>query len=278
MPAHENTSPAAILPNSCDPTWSRIREEAEAAALEEPQMAGFIYSAILNHETLEQAVGFRGAQLLDHGDVSAVLVQQAFEDMFCRERKVSEAMRADIAAYLDRDPACGRSLEPVLFFKGFQAVQTYRLAHWLHRRGKHNFALYLQSRSSKCFGVDIHPAAVLGQGIFIDHAHAIVIGETAVVDDEVSILHDVTLGGTGKEHGDRHPKIRHGVLIGAGAKILGNIEVGCCARVAAGSVVLSDVPPAVTVAGVPARVVGEAGCSEPALSMDHTLASGDTGE
>jgi serine O-acetyltransferase len=174
-------------------------------------------------------------------------------------------------ATLDRDPATHRVLEPVLYFKGFHAIQTHRLAHWLWSKGRRDFALYLQSRSSAVFQCDIHPAARVGRGIFLDHATGVVVGETAVIEDDVSILHDVTLGGTGKEAGDRHPKIRYGVMIGAGAKILGNIEVGHCARIAAGSVLLKSVPNNVTVAGVPARVVGRAGCPEPSRTMDQML-------
>lgn len=261
-----------------DPVWDRICHEAEQAQHREPQFSGYLFSSILNHNSLEQAISYRIAEILDHADIRAALIRQAYEDLFTNDPKVGQAMRADIVAVFERDPACDRYIEPVLYFKGFQALQTYRLAHAMWKMGRRDFALYLQSRASKIFGVDIHPAAQVGQGVFLDHAHAIVIGETAVVENEVSILHDVTLGGTGKSHGDRHPKIRKGVLIGAGAKILGNIEVGACARVAAGSVVLSDVPPAMTVAGVPARIVGEAGCSEPALRMDHILASSDEDE
>src|SRR5690606_7712384 len=172
------------------------------------------------------------------------------------------------------DPACLRFMEAVLYFKGFHALQTHRLAHWLLNRGRRDFALYLQSRSSAVFQTDINPAAKIGRGIFLDHATGLVVGETAVVEDNVSILQDVTLGGTGKEMGDRHPKIRHGVLIGAGAKILGNIEIGHCTKVAAGSVVVKPVPPNKTVAGVPARIIGEAGCEEPSRAMDQLLREG----
>lgn len=178
--------------------------------------------------------------------------------------EIGRALRADIVAVYERDPACARYIEPVLYFKGYQALAVHRLSHHLWKRGRKDFAFYLQSRASSQLGLDIHPAARLGKGIMLDHATGIVIGETAVVEDEVSILHNVTLGGNGKETGDRHPKVRRGVLIGAGAKILGNIEIGACTRVAAGSVVLSDVPPYKTVAGVPARIVGEAGCNQPA--------------
>jgi serine O-acetyltransferase len=176
-------------------------------------------------------------------------------------------------AVYERDPACHRFLQPILFFKGYQAVQAYRIGHWLWQAGRIDLSYFVQMRVSEVFGVDIHPAARVGKGIMIDHAHSIVIGETAVVGDNVSMLHSVTLGGTGKEDGDRHPKIGDGVLIGAGAKVLGNIHVGHCSRIAAGSVVLEDVPPNSTVAGVPARVVGKAGCAQPALTMDQILKS-----
>ncbi|MEM8538290.1 MAG: serine O-acetyltransferase, partial [Pseudomonadota bacterium] len=179
------------------------------------------------------------------------------------------AARADVVAIYDRDPACHRFMQPLLFFKGFQAVQAYRLGHWLYEQGRRDMAYFIQMRASEVFGVDIHPAARIGQGIMIDHAHSVVVGETAVVGDNVSMLHSVTLGGTGKEDDDRHPKIGDGVLIGAGAKVLGNIKVGHCSRIAAGSVVLEEVPPMKTVAGVPAKIVGEAGCAQPSNTMDQ---------
>ena len=171
---------------------------------------------------------------------------------------------------VDRDPACERLIEPLLYFKGFHAIQTHRLAHWLWTNGRRDFALYLQSRSSDVFQTDIHPAAVFGKGIFLDHATGLVVGATSVIDDDVSILQNVTLGGTGNETGDRHPKVRRGVMIGAGAKILGNIEIGACSLIAAGSVVLRPVPPNTTMAGVPARAVGTA-CAEPSRSMNQIL-------
>jgi serine O-acetyltransferase len=203
--------------------------------------------------------------------VSGELIRQAYADALKDDPAIGAAFRADIVATIDRDPAADRYLDPVLYFKGFHAIQTHRLAHWLWGKGRKDFAAYLQSRSSAVFQTDINPAARIGRGIFLDHATGLVVGETAVVEDDVSMLQDVTLGGTGKQDGDRHPKIRRGVLIGAGAKILGNIEVGECARIAAGSVVLKPVPAHMTVAGVPARVVGEAGCAEPARAMDQML-------
>jgi len=252
-----------------DPVWARVRVEAEEIVRREPELATFIYSTILNHDTLEAAVVHRLAERLDRPDISGELIRQVFEDALKHEPSIGETFRADIVAVVDRDPATRRCIEPVLYYKGFHAIQTHRLAHWLWTQGRRDFAYWLQSRSSAAFQCDIHPAARVGRGIFLDHATGLVVGETAVIEDDVSMLLGVTLGGTGKEHEDRHPKIRRGVLIGAGAKILGNIEIGHCARVAAGSVVLKPVPHNTTVAGVPARVVGEAGCPEPARSMDQ---------
>jgi serine O-acetyltransferase len=258
---------------SVDPLWTRLRADAEALLAAEPALSSFILATILQQPSLEASVVHRISQRLDHADLPAELIRQAFAQALAEDPGIAEAIRADILAVLDRDPAANRLIEPVLYFKGFHAIQTHRLANHLLRQGRRDFALYLQSRSSAVFQIDINPAAVLGKGLFFDHATGIVIGETVVIEDDVSILQDVTLGGTGKELGDRHPKIRRGVLIGAGAKILGNIEVGHCARVAAGSVVLAPVPHNTTVAGVPARVVGEAGCAEPARSMIQILES-----
>jgi serine O-acetyltransferase len=258
-----------------DPVWARIRREAEEIARREPELATFIYSTILHHDTLEAAVVHRVAERLDSPQVSAELIRQAYADALEHEPAIGDAFRADIVATLDRDPATNRFLEPVLYFKGFHAIQTHRLAHWLWGRGRKDFAYYLQSQSSAVFQTDINPAVNIGRGIFLDHATGLVVGETAMIEDDVSILQEVTLGGTGKEAGDRHPKIRRGVLIGAGAKILGNIEIGHCARIAAGSVVLKPVPHNTTVAGVPAKVIGEAGCPEPSRKMDHLFQDDD---
>jgi serine O-acetyltransferase len=260
-----------------DPVWRQVRDEAQAAVADEPALASFILETILQQPTLEDAIVHRVSARLDHPDVHAGLIRQAFTEALADEPGIAEAFRADIMAVYDRDPACARLIEPILYFKGFQALQTHRLAHWLLKKGRRDFALYLQSRSSNVFQTDINPAAVVGRGIFLDHATGIVVGETAEIGDDVSILQDVTLGGTGKETGDRHPKIRRGVLIGAGAKILGNIEIGHCARIASGSVVLQAVPPNKTVAGVPARIVGEAGCSEPARRMNQLIEDDGTG-
>lgn len=270
---HEPRARASL--RNVDPVWDRIREEAADIAAKDPSLGGFIFSNVLNYDTFEDALCHRLAQRLDHVDVCGELIVQAFRDALEEEPDIGAASRADIVAIHDRDPACLRYVEPLLYFKGFQAVQIHRMAHRLWHMGRKDFAYYLQSRMSQIFSVDIHPAARLGRGIMIDHAHSIVIGETASVGDDCSLLHGVTLGGTGKVHGDRHPKVRRGVLIGAGAKILGNIEIGECARIASGSVVLHDVPANRTVAGVPAKVVGYAGCEEPARVMDHTLFEGE---
>src|SRR5262249_36863555 len=268
MMAREQTKAANTL-DKVDPVWARIRGEAEEVARREAELATFIYSTILHHSTLEAAVVHRITERLDHPDVSAELIRQTYHEALEDQPSIGIAFRADIAATYDRDPATDRFIEPVLYFKGFHAIQTHRLAHWLWGKGRRDFAYYLQSRSSAAFQTDIHPAAPIGRGIFLDHATGLVVGETAVIEDDVSILHDVTLGGTGKDHGDRHPKIRSGVMLGAGAKVIGNIEIGHCARVAAGSVVLKSVPHNTTVAGVPAKVIGEAGCPEPSRTMDQ---------
>lgn len=256
---------------SVDPIWDVVRSEADAAADKEPLLGAFFFSSIINQPSLEAAVAHRIAARLNHGDVPDSLIRQSFEAMLEDDDSWRTIMRVDLQAVFERDPACMRYMEPLLYFKGFHAIQTHRLAHWLLNKGRRDVALYLQSRASAQFQTDINPAARMGKGIFLDHATGLVVGETAVIGDDVSILHSVTLGGTGKEGSDRHPKIANGVLIGAGAKILGNINVGQCSKIAAGSVVLADVPECKTVAGVPAKVVGEAGCSEPSRAMDQML-------
>lgn len=271
-------SSASAVPARLDPVWSSLREEAEAIARSEPALASLVLSNILNHDSLESAVAHRVADRLDHSAVDGDMIRHAFREMFADQKDLSETLRADLVAVYDRDPACNRFVEAVLYFKGFHAIQTQRLSHWLFYNNRQDFAFYLQSRASEIFQVDIHPAVPMGKGLFIDHATGVVIGGTAIIENDVSILQNVTLGGTGKEDGDRHPKIREGVLIGAGANILGNIEVGHCSRVAAGSVVLAAVPANVTVAGVPAKVVGKAGCAEPSRTMDQILRNGTAGD
>ncbi|MGR3435035.1 MAG: serine O-acetyltransferase [Shimia sp.] len=254
-----------------DPVWERLVEEARDAVASEPLLGGLIHSSILHHGSLEAALAYRISVKLASPEMSEQLLREVADAAFADDPGLARAARTDIVAVFDRDPACHRLIQPVLFFKGFQAVQSYRLAHWLWRQERRDLAYFVQARVSEVYGVDIHPGARVGKGIMIDHAHSIVIGETAVVGDNVSMLHSVTLGGTGKEDDDRHPKIGDGVLIGAGAKVLGNIRVGHCSRIAAGSVVLAEVPPMKTVAGVPAKIVGEAGCDQPSVSMNHLL-------
>ncbi|MBO9408059.1 serine O-acetyltransferase [Shimia sp. R9_1] len=254
-----------------DPVWQQITREAQEAVREEPLMGGLVHACVLHHHSIERALSYRFAAKLSSNEMSMVILREIADEAFAADPALAASARADLMAIYERDPACHRLLQPILYFKGYQAVQAYRIGHWLWEQGRYDLSYFIQMRTSEIFGIDIHPAAKIGKGIMIDHAHSIVIGETAVVGDNVSMLHSVTLGGTGKEEEDRHPKIGDGVLIGAGAKVLGNIRVGHCSRIAAGSVVLQEVPPCKTVAGVPAKVVGEAGCDQPAVSMDQVL-------
>ncbi|MEX0370793.1 MAG: serine O-acetyltransferase [Tateyamaria sp.] len=257
--------------SSIDPVWDQITDEARQAVSDEPLIGGFVHACILHHKSIEKALSYRIAAKLASNEMSMVVVREIVEEAYAKSPELVAAARADLVAVYERDPACHRLLQPILYFKGYQAMQAYRVGHYLWAAGHTDLAYFFQMRVSEIFGVDIHPAARIGKGIMIDHAHSIVIGETAVVGDNVSMLHSVTLGGTGKEEEDRHPKIGDGVLIGAGAKVLGNIKVGNCSRIAAGSVVLEEVPPCKTVAGIPAKIVGEAGCDQPSVSMNHML-------
>jgi serine O-acetyltransferase len=252
-----------------DSMWQRIRTEAAKQASEEPILASLLHATILNHTRLELALSFHLASQLATPDVSSLLLRKVIMEAFESDASIQTAVRADLQAVEDRDSACHELYIPFLYFKGFHALQTYRIAHWLWTTGRESLALFFQNRMSTTFSVDIHPAATLGQGILLDHATGLVIGETAVVGKNVSILQSVTLGGTGKDEGNRHPKIGDGVLISAGAKILGNICVGAGAKVGAGSVVLEDVPAHTTVAGVPAKIVGRPASDQPALEMEH---------
>ncbi len=255
----------------CDPVWDQINTEAVATVRDEPLLGGLVHSSILHHKSLESSLAYRTSMKLASNEMPEQILREICDWAYRSDPDIGTAARADIVAVYDRDPACDRYILPLLFFKGFQALQAFRISHWLWCEGRRDIARFFQMRVSEVFGVDIHPAARIGKGIMIDHAHSIVIGETAVVGDNVSMLHSVTLGGTGKEEEDRHPKIADGVLIGAGAKVLGNIKIGHCSRIAAGSVVLEEVPPCKTVAGVPARIVGEAGCDQPSVRMDQLL-------
>lgn len=258
-------------PRSVDPVWSKIREAAATAAAKEPVLTGMLHATVLSQSRFEGALSYHLARLVGTTEVPAALIRQIFDEAFDADPGIGLAARFDIEAVVGRDPACTSHLDPLLWFKGYHALQTYRAAHWLWTQGRRALAHYLQSRASGLFALDIHPGAVIGKGIFIDHGTGVVIGETAVVEDGVSMLHGVTLGGTGKERGDRHPKVRRGVLLGAGAKVLGNIEIGMCAKIAAGSVVLEPVPAGCTAAGVPARIIGCVDVAEPALEMDQRI-------
>jgi len=251
--------------------WAQLRVEAMQAAAEEPLLASYLHASILHHDRIEDALSYHLAQKLGHGDLPALQLREVIREAYIADPQMAVMAVRDMRVVRERDPACRTYLQPFLYFKGYGGLQAYRIAHWLWKQEREILAYYLQSRVSELFAVDIHPAAEIGAGVFIDHAHGIVIGETAVVEDDVSMLHSVTLGGTGKEGGDRHPKIRRGVMIGAGAKVLGAIEVGEDARIAAGSVVLEDVPARCTVAGIPARPIGGTCCegSTPAKEMNQ---------
>jgi serine O-acetyltransferase len=254
-----------------DPIWATLRAEAAKLADSEPALASFVHAVVLKHERLEDALSYHLANKVGCDDLSPMLVREIFQEAFAATPEIGAAVRADLSAVFERDPACHTYVQALLFFKGFHALQCYRIAHWLWTKGRKPMALFFQNRVSELFAVDIHPAARLGRGIMIDHATGLVIGETAVVEDDVSMLHDVTLGGTGKAEEDRHPKIRRGVLLAAGAKVLGNIEVGEYSRVGAGSVVLKSVPPHCTVAGVPAKPIGGKCPDRPSQDMDQLI-------
>lgn len=255
----------------CDPIWLALRAQAQELSEKEPALASLAHATMLNHERLEDALSYHLARKIGGEEVSAMLAREVFDEALDADPRIGKAVRADLSAVFERDPACHSYVQAFLFFKGFHALQCHRIAHWLWEQGRATIAYFLQSRVSQLFAVDIHPAARMGRGIMMDHATGIVIGETAVVEDDVSMLHGVTLGGTGKETGDRHPKIRRGVLLSAGAKVLGNIEVGEYSRVGAGSVVIQAVPANCTVAGVPARIIGCAGSDRPSQTMDQRI-------
>lgn len=254
------------------PVWAALRNEAYAAAKNEAALASLLAAVILNHETLGDALSYQLARKLGDQELRAMSLRDTIEEAYESDPSIVEIAEADLKAVFERDPACKGYVQPFLFFKGFLALQTHRVAHWLWNEGRETLAFYLQSRSSELFQVDINPATRIGRGVFVDHGTGIVIGETAVIGDDVSMLQGVTLGGTGAERGDRHPKVGKGVLLGAGAKVLGNITIGDYAKIASGSVVLKPVPAGCTAAGVPARLVNCPTCDEPAKSMDHTLA------
>ncbi|HWF00368.1 MAG TPA: serine O-acetyltransferase [Caulobacteraceae bacterium] len=259
--------------DSAHHVWSSLRQEAQVVGREEPSLASLVTAVILRHADFASALSYQLARKLGDQELRAMSVREVAQEAYLSEPLIVEHALADLQAVFERDPACKGYVQPFLHFKGYQALQTHRVAHWLWGRGRESLAFYLQSRVSELFQVDIHPAARIGAGAFFDHGTGIVIGETAVIGRDVSMLHGVTLGGTGAERGDRHPKVGNGVLFGAGAKVLGNIRIGDNAKVASGSVVLQDVPCGCTAAGVPARLINCPTCEEPARTMDHTLAS-----
>lgn len=255
--------------HTADTVWQSIRDEAAAVIDREPALASYYYAAILKHSSLTAAISFELANKLNSAAVPAVLLRELIETTIAGRPAIYQAMVKDICAHVERDPACDKYSMPLLYFKGFHALQAHRISHELWNQGRHFLAYYLQNQVSQQFGVDIHPGAKIGSGIMIDHATGVVIGETAVLGNDISMLHSVTLGGIGCERGDRHPKIGDGVLLSVGAKVLGNVTVGAGSRIGAGSVVLTDIPPNTTVAGVPAQVVGSNSSVKPALSMQH---------
>ena len=261
-----------VSPENPPRVWAALRTEAAHEAQAEPGLASLLNAVVLKHDRLSSALSYQLARKIADQELRAMSAREIAEEAYAADPSIVDKAEADLRAVFERDPACKGYVQPFLFFKGFMALQTHRVSHWLWNEGREALAFYLQSRCSEIFAVDIHPAAVMGSGIFIDHGTGIVIGETAVVGDDVSMLHGVTLGGTGAERGDRHPKIGRGVLLGAGAKVLGNITVGDYAKVASGSVVLKPVPSGCTAAGVPARMINCPTCEAPARTMDHTLA------
>ena len=256
-------------------TWAELRRLAIAEAEREPILSGHLYDLVIRHRGYREALSYLIAASLGNQVFNAVAMSDLCNETLALQPDIITSSLYDLEAVRERDPACENVLIPYLYYKGFKGLQAYRVAHALWDAGRTGVARFMQSRITEVFAIDIHPAARVGRGVFIDHATGIVVGQTSVIEDDVSMLQSVTLGGTGKEAGDRHPKIRRGVLIGAGAKILGNIEIGHCARIAAGSVVLKSVPHNTTVAGVPARVIGEAGCPEPSRAMDHLFQDGE---
>lgn len=260
---------------SCDESttevWGHIRAEVAEFSAREPCLASYFYANILSHDSLCSALAFHIATRLGCDSVPAMTLAEVFDAAMADDPDILRAAVADIRAHFERDPACNHYAVPVLYFKGFQALQAYRFSHWLWRRGRRSLALFLQNRISTTLDVDIHPAARIGRGIMIDHATGVVIGATATVGNDVSLLHGVTLGGSGTAHGVRHPQVADGVLISVGAKLLGSIRIGEGAKIAGGSLVLDDVPPHVTVAGVPAKVVGRPAQPSPSLDMDQGM-------
>lgn len=250
--------------------WQTVRDEAQSAAAGEPMLASFLNMTVLRHDSLERVLAFHLSSKLGNPTMDMRTLYELYLHALEREPQIGAAMQADMVAYYERDPACDQYCLPLLYFKGFHAIQAHRINHWLYQNGRKTLAYFLQNRMSEVFGVDIHPAARFGHGLMLDHATGFVAGETAVLGNNISILHGVTLGGSGKEGGDRHPKIGDGVMIGANASILGNIRIGDNSKIGAGSVVVADVPSSITVVGVPAKPVGRS-VKTPSADMDQSL-------
>ena len=251
--------------------WQQLKSEAEQVILQEPLLASYVSACILNHNSLQSALSFILANKLSDDVMPATTVRELFDKAFSESPNIIQDALCDIKAVFERDAAVGTHLAVIIYMKGFQSIQVHRLAHFLWLNNRKELALFMQSQNSEVFGVDIHPACKIGRGVMLDHATGIVIGETTVIEDNVSILQQVTLGGTGNEKGDRHPKIRSGVLIAAGATVLGNIEIGIGAKIGAGSVVLTDVEPHTTVVGIPAKVVGKPCTEMPSETMNQSF-------
>ncbi len=256
-----------------DKLWIKIKSEASEVSLQEPSLSPLINRTILRHACLKQAIIYQLSQKISSNDVADEVITRVSQEAFGADHNLIKSAELDLLAVFDRDPACTSIMQPILFFKGFLALQAYRISNWLWNNNRTTLAYFIQSQLSEVFSIDIHPGAKIGKGIMIDHAHSIVIGETSIIGNNVSILHSVTLGGTGNKDQKRHPTIEDGVLLGAGAKILGDITVGFCSKIASGSVVLQSVPPQKTAAGVPAKVVGDTGCSEPSVTMNQLIKS-----
>ncbi len=251
--------------------WQKLKQEAKDVSNNEPLLASYLHACVLCHHNFETSLSFILSNKISDDVMPAIAVSEMFDEAFMVAPDIVDSAMRDIQAVVSRDPAVSSYLTVLMHFKGFQALQAHRLANYLWHKGREHLALFIQSRNSQVFSVDIHPAAKIGSGVMFDHATGIVVGETAVIEDNVSILQEVTLGGTGNESGDRHPKVREGVMIGSGAKILGNIEIGRSSKVGAGSVVLESVPACCTVVGVPAKIVSHHTCDMPCESMDQSI-------
>ena len=273
----EESEGVAVVSASCcvdvQALWKEMELEAQELARAEPRLASSLHASIIGHGSLSSCLSFLLSNKLSSATLLPVHLQALIDEVYDEHDEVTRACFRDLEAVRDRDPACSTYSQCLLFYKGFLAVQAQRVAHCLWEDGRKPLATLLQSRISDVFHVDIHPGARIGAGIFVDHATGVVIGETAVIGENCSLLHGVTLGGSGLGTGVRHPQLGNGVLIGASATVLGNVKLGNGAKIGAGSVVTADVPDGATAVGVPARVLPTRGKKgkevEAALEMDH---------